>query len=179
MENSSNNRRQLHNTALAVRSNGSNGLPSNGLPLNGVPHQANSTTMQPTWRGFVHTTFDALMVLEACLGGTLNHIPRRPHDRERASIITGGNVFIYEENASGIKRWTDGVTWSPSRIMGNFLVYRELKEPFPAGEKKKAKKRKRSAEENDSADQLSPQSGKNSSLTLIQSLVLTFRRARS
>lgn len=21
-------------------------------------------------------------------------------------------VFIYEENASGIKRWTDGVTWT-------------------------------------------------------------------
>jgi hypothetical protein len=61
----------------------------------------------------------------------------------------GGNVFIYEENASGIKRWTDGVTWSPSRIMGNFLVYRELSEPFPAGEKKKAKKRKRGTDETD------------------------------
>lgn len=31
--------------------------------------------------------------------------------------------------------------------MGNFLVYRELSEPFPAGEKKKAKKRKRGSEE--------------------------------
>ena len=99
--------------------------------------------MSPTWVGFVHTTLDALMVLEACLQGKLSHIPRRPHDRERQQIITAGSVFIYEENASGIKRWTDGVTWSPSRIMGNFLVYRELSEPFPAGEKKKAKKRKR------------------------------------
>lgn len=26
----------------------------------------------------------------------------------------------------GIKRWTDGFLWSPSRILGNFLVYREL-----------------------------------------------------
>ncbi|CEI88404.1 Putative YALI0B18282p [Rhizopus microsporus] len=26
----------------------------------------------------------------------------------------------------GIKRWTDGLLWSPSRILGNFLVYREL-----------------------------------------------------
>jgi hypothetical protein len=83
------------------------------------------------------------VILEACLRGIISHIPRRPHDRERQQIITGGNVFVYEENASGIKRWTDGVTWSPSRIMGNFLVYRELSEPFPAGEKKKAKKRKR------------------------------------
>lgn len=26
----------------------------------------------------------------------------------------------------GIKRWTDGFLWSPSRILGDFLVYREL-----------------------------------------------------
>jgi hypothetical protein len=26
----------------------------------------------------------------------------------------------------GIKRWTDGRVWSPSRILGNFLIYREL-----------------------------------------------------
>ncbi len=50
-------------------------------------------------------------------------------------------MFIYEENASGIKRWTDGVPWSPSRILGNFLVYRELLKPFPPGEKKRATKR--------------------------------------
>jgi hypothetical protein len=105
--------------------------------------------MRPTWRGFIHTTNDALMILEGCLKGKLNHIPRRPHDRERPDIIASGNVFIYEENASGIKRWTDGVTWSPSRIMNNFLVYRELNEPFPAGEKKKAKKRKRGSPSGD------------------------------
>ena len=28
--------------------------------------------------------------------------------------------------ALGIKRWTDGLVWSPSRILGNFLIYREL-----------------------------------------------------
>lgn len=56
-------------------------------------------------------------------------------------LIRSGCVFIYEENASGIKRWTDGVTWSPSRILGNFLVYRELDKPFPPGEKKRAMKK--------------------------------------
>lgn len=125
------------------------------------------TCMEPTWKGFIHTTFDALIVLEACLQGDLHHIPRRPHDRERPHIITGGNVFIYEENASGIKRWTDGVTWSPSRIMGNFLVYRELNEPFPAGEKKKAKKRKRTTEEYDY--NMHPQAGLSLHLLVILS----------
>jgi hypothetical protein len=56
-------------------------------------------------------------------------------------LIKSGNVFIHEEHSSGIKRWTDGVPWSPSRILGNFLVYRELERPFPPGEKKRAMKR--------------------------------------
>lgn len=100
-----------------------------------------SGSLQPTWFGHVTTARDALILFEACLNGTLHHVPRRPHDRERGQLIKSGCVFIYEENASGIKRWTDGVPWSPSRILGNFLVYRELMKPFPPGEKKKANKR--------------------------------------
>ncbi|KAK8221069.1 Gti1/Pac2 family-domain-containing protein [Phyllosticta capitalensis] len=102
-----------------------------------VPSNLNAN-MQPTWHGFVHTTQDALTIIEACLNGTLIHCPRRPHDRERANLIRSGSVFVYEESTSGIKRWTDGLSWSPSRIMGNFLVYRELERPFPPGEKKRA-----------------------------------------
>ncbi|EMC97388.1 hypothetical protein BAUCODRAFT_50943, partial [Baudoinia panamericana UAMH 10762] len=97
----------------------------------------------PTFHGFVHNSMDGLMLFEACLSGKLHHVPRRPHDRERAQLIKSGSIFIYEENASGIKRWTDGVAWSPSRILGNFLIYRELEKPFPPGEKKRAMKRKR------------------------------------
>ena len=100
-----------------------------------------SGSLQPTWYGHVTTARDALVLFEACLNGVLHHVPRRPHDRERSQLIRSGSVFVYEENASGIKRWTDGVPWSPSRILGNFLVYRELVKPFPPGEKKKANKR--------------------------------------
>lgn len=100
-----------------------------------------SGSLQPTFQGHVNTTHDALLLFEACLTGTLSHVPRRPHDRERNQLVRSGCVFIYEENASGIKRWTDGVPWSPSRILGNFLVYRELLKPFPPGEKKRATKR--------------------------------------
>ncbi|KAL1616016.1 Gluconate transport-inducing protein required for gluconate-H+ symport [Diplodia seriata] len=106
-----------------------------------VPSNLNAN-MQPTWHGFVHTTQDALTIIEACLNGTLVHCPRRPHDRERASLIRSGSVFVYEESTSGIKRWTDGLSWSPSRIMGNFLVYRELERPFPPGEKKRANRQR-------------------------------------
>ena len=100
-----------------------------------------AAALQSTFTGHVATTHDALVLFEACLTGQLSHVPRRPHDRERNSLIRSGCIFIYEENASGIKRWTDGVTWSPSRILGNFLVYRELDKPFPPGEKKRAMKK--------------------------------------
>lgn len=100
-----------------------------------------AAVLEPTFRGYVGTTTDALILFEACLTGVLHHVPRRPHDRERSQLVRSGSVFIYEENASGIKRWTDGVTWSPSRILGNFLVYRELDKPFPPGEKKRAMKK--------------------------------------
>lgn len=100
-----------------------------------------SSMLEPTYYGYVATTQDALILFEACLTGFLHHVPRRPHDRERANLVRSGTVFIYEENSSGIKRWTDGVTWSPSRILGNFLVYRELEKPFPPGEKKRAMKK--------------------------------------
>jgi hypothetical protein len=100
-----------------------------------------AAVLEPTYTGYVATTQDALILFEACLTGVLHHVPRRPHDRERSHLVRSGSVFIYEENSSGIKRWTDGVTWSPSRILGNFLVYRELDKPFPPGEKKRAMKK--------------------------------------
>lgn len=92
--------------------------------------------LNPTFQGHIASTMDALVLFQACLSGQLSHVPRRPHDGERKELIKSGNVFIYEGYASGIKRWTDGVSWSPSRILGNFLVYRELKD-FPPGEKKR------------------------------------------
>ncbi|KAF2669304.1 hypothetical protein BT63DRAFT_257267 [Microthyrium microscopicum] len=121
--------------------------------------------MSPTWKGFIHTTRDGLIILESCLQGQLSHIPRRPHDRERQSIISSGNIFVYEENASGIRRWTDGITWSPSRIMGNFLVYRELLDGHPPGEKKRAaKKRKRGSEDLTAIQDTNPKTEEDRSL---------------
>lgn len=99
----------------------------------------------PTWQGHIETTKDALLIFEACFSGTLHHCFRRPHDRERNQLIVSGNVFVYEEATSGIKRWTDGIPWSPSRILTNFLIYRQLNSPFPPGEKKRATKRSQRA----------------------------------
>ncbi|KAG0044248.1 hypothetical protein BGZ83_010507 [Gryganskiella cystojenkinii] len=46
-------------------------------------------------------------------------------------LIEPGSVFVFDEDESGICRWTDGRIWSPSRICGNFLVYRELLRKVP------------------------------------------------
>ncbi|KAH7386890.1 Gti1/Pac2 family-domain-containing protein [Phaeosphaeria sp. MPI-PUGE-AT-0046c] len=93
---------------------------------------------KPTWQGFLDTTKDAMTVVEAALQGRLSHISRRPHDKERAEMLTSGTVLVYEENASGIKRWTDAVHWSPSRVMNNCLIYRQLVRALKPEEKKTA-----------------------------------------
>lgn len=104
---------------------------------------SHTAPLAPTFQGRIETTVDAIILIEACLQGRIAHVPRRPHEREREGLIKSGNVFVYEEHASGIKRWTDGVPWSPSRILGNFLLYRELEGPFAPGERKRALKKNR------------------------------------
>lgn len=80
----------------------------------------------PAFRGFVETTLDALLIFEGCKRGLLPKISRRLQDFEKRELVVSGAVFVFDEEETGIKRWTDGLTWSPSRTLGNFLVYREL-----------------------------------------------------
>lgn len=85
-----------------------------------------SQSISPTYFGYVNSTKDALLVIQATLNSQLLAVPRRPHDKERSCMIKSGSIFVFIEERSGIKRWTDGIAWSPSRILGKFLVYREL-----------------------------------------------------
>ncbi|KAI8453801.1 Gti1/Pac2 family-domain-containing protein [Phakopsora pachyrhizi] len=82
--------------------------------------------MTETWFGLVQTPRDAYLLLEACRLGLLYRITRRLTDLERSQIIRPGAVFVWEEKEAGIKRWTDHVRWSPSRVSGAFLIYSEL-----------------------------------------------------
>ena len=87
--------------------------------------QSNNTQWtEPPWSGWIETTGDALLILEAARRGLIPRVTRRLVDSER-KMITSGSVFVFDEDESGIKRWTDGFFWSPSRILGNFLLYRE------------------------------------------------------
>ena len=85
-----------------------------------------------TFYGLVENTLDALRIFQMCRDGRLNRVRRRLHERERR-LIRSGSVFVFDEEESGIRRWTDGRLWSPSRILGNFLIYRELEKKGQRG----------------------------------------------
>ncbi|KAG0249461.1 hypothetical protein BG011_009275 [Mortierella polycephala] len=115
--------------------------------------------MAKAFHGRVEDTRDALIIFEACRQGLLPRLNRRLLATERGeghpdhdllvstsastsialvkhvnptqSLITPGSVFVFDETETGICRWTDGRIWSPSRISGNFLVYRELYRKLP------------------------------------------------
>lgn len=80
-----------------------------------------------TYYGLVETVEDAILLVEACRRGMLPRVSRRLGDRDRA-LIRSGSIFVFVERESGIKRWTDGKIWSPSRITGEFLSYRQLEQ---------------------------------------------------
>ncbi|KAI8058648.1 Gti1/Pac2 family-domain-containing protein [Gilbertella persicaria] len=78
-----------------------------------------------TYVGYIKTPQDALYVFEACRKGKLNRVQRRLTSKERINIRSG-SVFAWDEREAGMRRWTDGRTWSPSRVLGSFLTYKEL-----------------------------------------------------
>ncbi|KAI9593969.1 Gti1/Pac2 family-domain-containing protein, partial [Syncephalis fuscata] len=78
-----------------------------------------------TYCGYVETVLDALLLFEACDLNMLTCVKRRLLGEER-DHIRSGSVFIWDEDNSGIQRWTDGHRWSSSRPCGNFIVYDEL-----------------------------------------------------
>ena len=84
------------------------------------PSQASSEVQH--FIGYVETTTDALRLIMAARQGIIPRTTRRLNDSERKSMIRSGAVFVFCVEESGIKRWTEGLSWSPSRIDSNFLV---------------------------------------------------------
>ncbi|CAO3695658.1 unnamed protein product [Rhizopus stolonifer] len=78
-----------------------------------------------TYFGYIKTPQDALIIFEACRKSKLSQVKRRLSSKERMQIKSG-SVFAWDEREAGMRRWTDGRTWSPSRVLGSFLTYREL-----------------------------------------------------
>jgi hypothetical protein len=106
-----------------------NSAVSNNLKLSlfspAMSHAMTSSSSSPDvppFDGFVETTVHALRLIQAARQGVIPRITRRLNDAERRTMVHSGAVFVFSVEESGIKRWTDGLLWSPSRIVGNFLV---------------------------------------------------------
>jgi hypothetical protein len=120
----------VHSTVIAAPPpRRSQGLPN---PMEAQP------VFDATWHGFLDTTKDAMTIVEAVLRGRLSCVSSRLRDKKQAEVLSSGTVLVYKENASGIKRWTDTVSWSPSRTMENYLIYRQLVGPMKPRVKKMA-----------------------------------------
>jgi hypothetical protein len=80
-----------------------------------------------TYRGKINTVLDALLVLEATRLELLPTINRRLTTVERTKYIVPNTIFVWNETKCGMKRWTDGKLWSPSKVYhGQFLIYKQL-----------------------------------------------------
>lgn len=75
--------------------------------------------------GYIGTYEEALLIVHAIRLGCFQTMRERLKIEERCRIESG-DIFCFIENVNGMKRWTDGRIWSPSKICGEFLVYQEV-----------------------------------------------------
>jgi hypothetical protein len=80
-----------------------------------------------TYHGQVCTECDAIILFEACRIGLLPRVQRRLSVYER-QYIRCGSVFVWDESEAGMRRWTDGKSWSFIRQSGKFCLYRETED---------------------------------------------------
>ncbi|KAH7146946.1 Gti1/Pac2 family-domain-containing protein [Dactylonectria estremocensis] len=91
-------------------------------------------SVSPTFKGYVASTQDALILFEACLTGQLNHTSRQLREDERPSLVVSGNVFVYEQHSSGIIRWADGIRWGAPEVVNDFHLYQQSVADLEASE---------------------------------------------
>ncbi|KAI9141740.1 Gti1/Pac2 family-domain-containing protein [Paraphysoderma sedebokerense] len=95
-------------------------IASMSLPQQYLPHPSSS----PTLRYRIENVMDAVLLVEASRLGIVTRMKTRLSDSYQRGIEPG-TAFIYDEEESRIKRWTDGMSWSAGRVSGAFLLYKE------------------------------------------------------
>ncbi|KAJ9050751.1 Global transcription regulator sge1 [Entomophthora muscae] len=74
--------------------------------------------------GYVDTVSDAFILLEAATRGYIPTVKSRPDSKDRENILPGSTV-IFDASTTGMTRWVDGKSWSPSRFRDGFFMYQE------------------------------------------------------
>ncbi|EOB14503.1 cAMP-independent regulatory protein pac2 [Nosema bombycis CQ1] len=75
--------------------------------------------------GYIQTYEEAVLIVHTTRLGYLIPITQRLKMEERENLRSG-DIFVFIESENGMKRWTDGKIWSPSKINGQFLLYKEV-----------------------------------------------------
>ncbi|ODO09405.1 hypothetical protein I350_03005 [Cryptococcus amylolentus CBS 6273] len=84
-----------------------------------------AAAQQPAAVCILKSPVDAIHILEAVRLGIVPRVTRRLTGHER-SLIRPGTVWVWEEEETNMRRWTDGRRWGASRVgNGGFLVYNE------------------------------------------------------
>lgn len=89
------------------------------------------------YTGVIETVFDAFLLAELAIRGYHPLASIRPNSSE-FSKIEAGAVMVFDKTETGMARWIDGKSWSPSRFKGGFFTYTELVNKKPTGLFKKA-----------------------------------------
>ncbi|KAJ9072824.1 Global transcription regulator sge1 [Entomophthora muscae] len=89
------------------------------------------------YTGIIDTVFDAFLLAELATRGHHPLASIRPSLKE-FSRIEAGVVIVFDKTETGMARWIDGKSWSPSRFKGGFFTYTELVNKKPTGLFKKA-----------------------------------------
>lgn len=75
--------------------------------------------------GPIRSEDECLKIIDMCRTGALQRVTSRLSENERMEIRPG-SIYVYEEEESGISRWTDGKMWSSSKVYGRCLIYYEV-----------------------------------------------------
>lgn len=89
--------------------------------------------------GYIHTQEEAYLIIHAIRLGLILPSQKRLLIEERDDIRSG-SIFCFIETKDGMKRWTDGKIWSPSKILGHFLMYWEVPRELSKSSLKKEKR---------------------------------------
>jgi hypothetical protein len=103
--------------------------------------------------GYLADINDALLIVQLCMNDKMPLVRRRLTLFERENIRSGSIFSFIETNEKSnpivtpprkskdlqpMRRWTDGLSWSKSRVHGHFLVYKEVAEKRSVSAKRAA-----------------------------------------